>query len=84
MSTQDRAYATPVRIHADHAAPKRLGDWTTARAFEVRARHAEVTVGVQSGGVAQLSAITSRAYLADARRAHAESGTPTVDDPAHA
>jgi hypothetical protein len=56
MSTQDRAYATPVRIHADHAAPKRLGDWTTARAFEVRARHAEVTVGVQSGGVAQLSA----------------------------
>jgi hypothetical protein len=26
--------------------------------------------------IARLSAITSRAYLADARRAHAEAGTP--------
>jgi hypothetical protein len=154
MRTQHRANATPVvRIHADHAAEKRLGDWTTARAFEVRAGHAQVVIDlrsrqipdgevqldldldhatltllvaddavidhwnlawtgrgkvkqtyhdpagigrrirltgqvrhgevrVQSGGIARLSAITSRAYLADARRAHAEGGTPTVDDPA--
>jgi hypothetical protein len=39
-------------------------------------------VRVHSGGIARLSAITSRAYLADARRTHAEGGTPTVHDPA--
>jgi hypothetical protein len=38
---------------------------------------------VRSGGIAQLSAIASRDYLADARRAHADGGTPTLDDPAH-
>lgn len=152
MSMEPRANTTPVRIHADHAAQKRLGDWTTARAFQIRARHAQVTIDlrspripdgdiqldldldhatltllvaddavidhwdlawtgrgkvkqtyhdpagtgrriqltgqvrhgevrVQSGGIARLSVITSRAYLADARRAHAEGGTPTVDDP---
>jgi hypothetical protein len=32
--------------------------------------------------VAQLSAMFSREYLADLRRAHAERGFPTVDDPA--
>jgi hypothetical protein len=39
-------------------------------------------VRVHSGGIVRLSAITSRAYLADARRTHAEGGTATVDDPA--
>lgn len=153
MSTQHRANTNPVRIHADHAAQKRLGDWTTARAFEVCARHAQVVIDlrspqipdgeiqlnldldhttltllvaddalidysslawtgrgevkqtyhdpagtgrriqltgqirhgevrVHSGGIVRLSAITSRAYLADARRTHAEGGTATVDDPA--
>ena len=153
MSTQHRANTNPVRIHADHAAQKRLGDWTTARAFEVCARHAQVVIDlrspqipdgeiqlnldldhttltllvadgalidhsdltwtgrgkakqtyhdsagtgrriqltgqirhgevrVHSGGIARLSAITSRAYLADARRTHAEGSTPTVHDPA--
>jgi Major Facilitator Superfamily len=86
----------PVAIYHDAlaVAEKRLGDWTTARAFEVHARHAQVTIDlrsrqipdgevrVQSGGIARLSAIASRAYLADARRAHAEGGTPTMDDPA--
>ena len=153
MSTQHRANTNPVRIPADHAAQKRLGDWTTARAFEVCARHAQVVIDlrspqipdgeiqlnldldhttltllvadgalidhsgltwtgrgkvkqtyhdpagtgrrirltgqirhgevrVHSGGIARLSAITSRAYLADARRTHAEGSTPTVHDPA--
>jgi hypothetical protein len=152
MSTQHRASLTPVQILADHASQKRLGDWTTARAFQVRARHAQVTIDlrspqipdgdldldldldhatlkllvaegavidhwalawtrrgqvkqtyhdpaggrrirltvqvrhgevrVQSGGIARLSAIASQEYLADARRANAEGGTPTVDDPA--
>ena len=154
MNTQNRANITPVQIHADHASQKRLGNWTTARAFQVRARRAQVTIDlrspqipdgdvelgldldhatltllvaedavidhrglawsgrgkvkqtyhdnpagtgrrirltgqvrhgevrVQSGGIARLSAITSLEYLADARRAHAEGGTPTLDDPA--
>ena len=43
-------------------------------------RHGEVRV--HSGGIAELSAIASRDYLADARRAHG--GTPTLDDPARA
>ena len=43
-------------------------------------RHAEVRV--HRGGIAQLSAIFSHEYLADLRRAHAERGFPTVDDPA--
>jgi hypothetical protein len=155
MNTPNRAILTPVQIHADHASQKRLGNWTTARTFQVRARHAQVTIDlrspqipagdieldldldhstvtllvdgdavidqwdlawtgrgkvkqtyhdnpagtgrlirltgrvrhgevrVRSGGIAQLSAIASRDYLADARRAHADGGTPTLDDPAH-
>jgi hypothetical protein len=152
-NTQTRANLTPVQIHADHASHKRLGSWTTARAFQVRARHAQVTIDlrspqipagdidldldldhstvkllvagdtvidhwdldwtgrgrikqtyhhpadagrrihltgqvrhgevrVHSGGIAQLSAITSGDYFADARRAHADGGTPSLDDPA--
>lgn len=45
-----------------------------------RVRTGEVRVA--SGGIARLSAMASREYLADARRAHAEGGMPTVDDPA--
>jgi hypothetical protein len=146
---------TPDRIHADHGSQKRLGNWTTARAFEVRARRSLVVIDlrspqipagdievhldldhstikllvagdavidqwdlawtgrgkvkqtyhhnpagtgrrirltgqvrqgeirVHSGGIARLSAMASRQYLADARRAHAEGTTPTLDDPAH-
>ena len=145
---------TPVRIHADHAAEKRLGHWTTARAFQVKARRGTVVIDlrspqipdgdieldlnldratvkllvaddavidhwelawagrgqvkrafhpgaagtgrrirltgqvrngevrVQSGGIARLSAMCSREYLADARRANARGGMPTLDDPA--
>lgn len=154
MNTPNRADLTPVQIHADHASQKRLGDWTTARAFQVQARQAQVMIDlrspqipagdiklgldldhstvtllvaddavidhwdlawtgrgkvkqthhanpagtgrrirltgkvhhgevrVHSGGIARLSAIASRDYLADARRAHAGGGTPTLDDPA--
>ena len=45
-----------------------------------QARHGEVRV--HSGGIARLSAMCSREYLADARRAHAQGGVPTLDDPA--
>jgi hypothetical protein len=154
MNTQTCATPTPVRIQTDHGSQKRLGNWTAARAFQVRARHGQVLIDlrspqipdgdieldldldhatvkllvtedtvidqrdlawtgrgkvkqtfhhnpagtgrriqlaghirdgevrVQSGGIAQLSAMCSREYLADARRAHAEGGVPTLDDPA--
>jgi hypothetical protein len=144
----------PDQMHADHASLKRLGNWTTARAFEIRARQSSVVIDlrspqipdgdieveltldhttvtllvaedttidqwdlswtgrgkvkqtchhnpagagrrirltghvshgeirIQSGGIARLSAMISRQYLADARRAHAEGTTPTMDDPA--
>lgn len=146
-------HTEPVRIAANYEVTKRLGNWTTAREFQVRAHrgHAvldlrsphiedgDVTVDVEldhamlklllpdgavvddwdlqrqgrgkvkdaegrgaaggrrivltgqlrhgeirvhRGGIAQLSAMFSREYLADLRRAHAEGGFPTVDDPA--
>jgi len=145
--------AIPVQIHADHAMEKRLGNWTTARAFQIRARHAQIVIDlrspdipggdieldlhlnrstvkllvaedaiidqrrltwmgrgkvkqtfhnpaaagrmirltgqvchgeirVHSGGIAELSATTSRQDLAGARRAHAEGRTPTLADSA--
>jgi hypothetical protein len=149
------APAAPVRIPANHAVTKRLGNWTTARRFQVRAhrglavldlrspripagdihvdveldhaalkllvaddamvddwdlrrigrgrvkdherpdgsggrrilvtgklRHGEIRV--HRGGVAILSAMWSRAYLADVWRAHKQGGLPTVDDPTRA
>ena len=145
--------AQPVRIPANHAVTKRLGNWTTARRFQVRAhrgsalmdlRSPQIPAGdieievdldhamlkllvagdamvddwdlrrtgrsrvkdaegpdapggrrivltgelrggeirVRRGGIAMLSAMFSRAYWADLRRAHKEGGFPTVDDPA--
>jgi hypothetical protein len=153
-TTQTPAALTPVQIHADHDSARRLGTWTTARAFQVRARRSQVVIDlrspqipdgdievdlnldhstvtllvaeetvidqwdlawtgrgkvkqtfhhnpagtgrrirltgqarhgevrVRSGGIARLSAMCSREYLADARRAHALGGTPALDDPA--
>jgi hypothetical protein len=153
-ATQTPAAPTPIQIHADHASARRLGSWTTARAFQVRARRSRVVIDlrspqipdgdieldldldhttitllvaeesaidqwglawtgrgklkqtyhhnlvgtgrrilltgrarqsdvrVRSAGIAKLSAICTREYLADARRAHAHGGTPTLDDPA--
>ena len=145
--------AEPVRIPANHAMTKRLGNWTTARRFQVRAHRGSAVLDLRSpqipagdieieadldhatlkllvagdamvddwdlrrtgrgrvkdaegpdapggrrivvtgqlrsaeirvrrGGIAMLSAMFSRAYWADLRRAHKEGGFPTVDDPA--
>ncbi|MFJ6562418.1 hypothetical protein ACIQMV_21675 [Streptomyces sp. NPDC091412] len=38
-------------------------------------------IRIRRGGTAQLTAMCSRAYLDDLRRAHREGGLPTVDDP---
>ncbi len=154
ISNQPGAAAAAVRIHADHGVERRLGNWTSARAFQIRARRGQVVIDlrspripdgdigldldldhstvkllvaedavidqwdlawtgrgqvkqachpgparpgrrirltghvrggevrVTSGGVARLTAMASREYLADARRAHAEGTVPTLDDPA--
>ena len=145
--------AAPVRIPANHAVTKRLGNWTTARQFQVRAHRGSAVLDLRSpqipagdieveadidhamlkllvaddamlddwdlrrigrgrvkdaerpdsaggrriaitgqirrgeirvhrGGIAMLSAMFSRAYWDDLRRAHKEGGFPTVDDPA--
>jgi hypothetical protein len=153
MNTTHTASTAPVRVAANYEVTKHLGNWTTAREFQVRAhrghavldlrspeipdgdvtieleldhamlkllvpdgaviddwdlrrlgrgrvkdaegrkaaggrrivltgqlRHGEIRV--HRGGIAQLSAMFSREYLADLRRAHARGGYPTVDDPA--
>ena len=155
MNTTPTAPAAPVRIPANYTVAKRLGNWTIARRFQVRAhyghamldlrspqipagdvevdidldhamlkllvpgdavvddwelqrigrgrvkdseapnapegrrivitgqmRHGEIRV--HRGGIAILSAMCSREYLADLRRAHKQGGHPTVDDPARA
>ncbi|KUM99575.1 hypothetical protein AQI95_38275 [Streptomyces yokosukanensis] len=38
-------------------------------------------IRIRRGGTAQLTAMCSRAYLDDLRRAHREGGLPVVDDP---
>ena len=42
------AAAEPVRLHVDHDAVKRLGDWTGAERFEVRARRGSVVLDLRS------------------------------------
>ena len=153
MNTTCATPTAPVRIAANYAVTKRLGNWTAARAFQVRAHRGHVVLDLRSphipageitvdldldhamlkllvpdgaviddwdlrrlgrgrvkdgegrkaaggrrialtgqvrqgeirvhrGGIAQLSAMFSREYLADLRRARREGGFPTVDDPA--
>jgi hypothetical protein len=51
------------------------------RVVRLTGKVAHGEVRVQSGGIARLSAMCSREYLADARRAHALGSTPTIDAP---
>ncbi|GII28637.1 hypothetical protein [Planotetraspora mira] len=144
--------AEVVRVHADHTMTKHLGNWTTARTFQVRTRRGAAVIDLRSpeiadgdieldldidhgmvklllpadatvdqwgiqwtgagkvkdgegakaqggrrvrltgrvsggevrihrGGMAILSAMFSRAYLEDLKRAHRDGAMPTVDDP---
>ena len=41
----------PVQIHADHDTVKHLGNWTTARKFDLRARHARLEIHLRSPGI---------------------------------
>jgi hypothetical protein len=38
----------PVQINADHDTVKHLGNWTTARSFQLRARHARLEIDLRS------------------------------------
>ncbi len=149
-----RTEAGPVRIAANHAVTKRLGNWTTERHFQVRAHRGHAVLDLRSpqipagdirveidldhamlkllvvddavvddwdlqrrgrgrvkdaeapkapgsrrivvtgqlhngeirvhrGGIAVLSAMFSREFLADLRQARRQGRTPTVADPAH-
>ena len=153
MNLMPTDHTDRVKIPANHAVTKRLGNWTTARQFQVRGhrggavldlRSSQIPAGdieievdldhamlkllvaddavvddwdlrrtgrgrvkdaerpdapggrrivvtgelrggeirVRRGGMAMLSAMFSRAYWDDLRRAHKEGGFPTVDDPA--
>jgi hypothetical protein len=75
----------------DHADARRIGrcrikDWTATQAAGGRRvvlhgelRNAEVRV--HRGGIAMISAMCTREYLADARQARREGHYPTIDDP---
>ncbi len=54
---------------------------STGRRVQLTGHIRNGEVRVHSGGIAQLSAICSREFLADARRAHADGGLTTLDDP---
>lgn len=56
-------------------------DAGTGRRVRLTGRVATGEIRVHRGGMAILSAMVSRAYLQDLRRAHREGGMPTVDDP---
>ena len=48
MNTQIRPAGSPTRIHVNHSSEKRLGNWTTARAFEIRSRHGRAVIDLRS------------------------------------
>lgn len=162
-SYETSTHTDAVRVHADHTMAKHLGNWTTARTFEVQIRRGAAVIDLRSpdiggdagphsaarphsdvelhldidhgmlklllpadatvdqwglqwtgrgkvkdweggtakggrrirltgrvhggeirihrGGIAILSAMFSRAYLEDLKRAHRDGTMPTVDDP---
>jgi hypothetical protein len=48
MNLTQATPAAPVRIPANHAVTKRLGNWTTARQFQVRAHHGHAVLDLRS------------------------------------
>ncbi|MGW5124225.1 hypothetical protein ACWEQ7_09235 [Streptomyces sp. NPDC004069] len=74
VDRRDLAFARRGRVKDAQpaAGPARLRLVGTVSDGEIRIRR---------GGSAQLTAMCSRGYLDDLRRAHREGGLPTVDDP---
>src|SRR5689334_13044800 len=48
ISAPDTGSTEIVRVHADHTMAKHLGNWTTARTFEVRARRGAAVIDLRS------------------------------------
>jgi hypothetical protein len=51
MDTTQTAPETTVQIQAHYEATKRLGPWTTARDFEIRARRGSVVIDLRSAQI---------------------------------
>lgn len=80
MSAAQSVARRPAVQGGEAAAPAQPA--STGRRIRLTGQVHHGEVRVHNGGTARLSAIVSRDYLADARRAHAGGGTPTLDDPA--
>lgn len=53
MTLLENTTAEAVRVHADHTTTKHLGHWTTARAFQVRARKGMAVIDLRSPKIAE-------------------------------
>jgi hypothetical protein len=80
----DEASIVQWELHFAGRGRVRDGQQPTAanRRVRLRGAAADSQIRVQRGGVAQMTAMLSRAYLADLRTAHRTGTYPTVDDPA--
>ncbi|MFG2626103.1 hypothetical protein [Streptomyces sp. NPDC048473] len=58
------------------------GDKTAGRLVHLSGSATNSEIRIHRGGIALLSAMFSRAYVQDVRRAHKTGGVPTIDDPA--
>jgi hypothetical protein len=73
-----------VKDAAAAAAPAQTAHAAGARRIRLTGVSTDSEVRVQRGGVAILTAMCSREYLQDLRRAHQTGSHPSVDDPARA
>ncbi|MFD8220836.1 hypothetical protein ACFV2U_46040 [Streptomyces sp. NPDC059697] len=57
------------------------GDRSAGRLVRLSGSATNSEIRIHRGGIAILSAMFSRAYVQDLRRAHKSGGVPTIDDP---
>jgi hypothetical protein len=57
------------------------GDQVAGRLVRLSGSATNSEIRIHRGGIAILSAMFSRAYVQDLRRAHKSGGVPTIDDP---
>ncbi|MGW6360819.1 hypothetical protein ACWFR5_38040 [Streptomyces sp. NPDC055092] len=62
--------------------PSSTRDKAAGRRIHLSGSAANSEIRIHRGGIAILSAMFSRAYVQDVRRAHKTGGVPTIDDPA--
>lgn len=61
--------------------PSSAGAKTAGRRVHLSGSATDSEIRIHRGGIAILSAMFSRAYVQDVRRAHRTGGMPTIDDP---